>query len=263
VPERLVARSHQEAYHLWAERFSDPALMANRDRETTRRKIARLVEQLRLEPDSALLDVGPGDGALCDLVADRVARYRGVDPSPAAVAKLGALFAARPNAAFEVGSAERLPYPDGGFDVVVVNSVLHCLPSKDDVARALAELVRVCRPGGQVFVGELPFRSELARGLLPHLARKLRESGPRAFARNLWATYARPVLRGEPIVLYPATNLHVPEDELRAICAALGVGVETRRHRELRRESSTRNDYLLRRAGGADLVPGLPSAPPP
>ena len=59
--------------------------------------------------------------------------------------------------------------------------------------------------------------------------------------------YARPVLRGEPALLFPISNLHVPEDDFRAMCAPLGVAVECCRHREPRRPSLTRNDYLLMR----------------
>jgi ubiquinone/menaquinone biosynthesis C-methylase UbiE len=246
MPKKLVARDHEEAYHFWAAYFSDPALMANRDRETTRKKIARLVQQLPLNPSARVLDVGPGDGALCELAGGSVSRYCGVDPSEAAVSKLTSLFREARNVEFTVGSAERIPYADDEFDVVVINSVLHSLPSKENVTQSLAELVRVCKRGGLIFVGELPFRSELDRGLLVHLARKLREFGARAFVRNLWATYVKPVLGGGPVVLYPAANLHFPESEFQAMCSEHELSVETRRHRELRRPSSTRNDYLLR-----------------
>ena len=250
MPRKLVAKDHREAYHLWALHSSDFALMANRDAETTRQKLGRVAEQLPLAPSSSLLDVGPGDGALFRFVAQKVERCCGVDPSDAAVAKLRALFAGVPNVEFVVGSAEQIPYPDGKFDVVVVNSVLHSLASEEDVDRSLSELVRVCKPGAFLFVGEVPFRSELDRGIFVHLARKLWEFGLRAFVRNLWATYARPLRRGEPLVLYPARNLHFPEAKFLAMCSRHGASGEARRHRELRRASRTRNDYLLRIPGG-------------
>lgn len=153
-----------------------------------------------------------------------------------------------------MGSAEAIPRATASFDVVVVNSVLQMLPDQASFDRALGEALRVCRPGGVVFVGELPFRPELARGIVAHLRRKLREFGPRSFARTLVHTYVRPVLRGEPIVLYPATSLHVPEAALRAMAARRGASVECRRHRELARPSSTRNDYWIRREPGAGRV---------
>jgi ubiquinone/menaquinone biosynthesis C-methylase UbiE len=244
--KKLVARDHQQAYDLWATHFADPALMANRDAETTRRKLEALAAQLPLTPASRLLDVGPGDGALFRLVSARVLRCCGVDPSANAVARLRLAFVGGPGVEFALGSAHEIPYPDGAFDVVVINSVLQMLPGVPDIERSLRELVRVCEPGGLIFVGELPFRSELGHGLLPHLARKLREFGARSFLRNLYHVYLKPVLRGEPVVVYPASNLHVPQAEFESLCRGLGLGVECRRHRELRRPSSTRNDYLLR-----------------
>ncbi len=51
-----------------------------------------------------------------------------------------------------VADAERLPYDDDSFDLVVGHAVLHHIP---DVELALREVVRVLRPGGRfVFAGE-------------------------------------------------------------------------------------------------------------
>ena len=246
MPKKLVAKDHREAYHLWATHFDDPALMANRDAATTRRKIERVAQQLPLEADSRVLDVGPGDGALFRVIGGRVRRCCGVDPSESAVEKLTSMFREAPNVEFAIGSADALPYGDAEFDVVVINSVLHCLPSAAEVEASLAELVRVCAPEGAIFVGEMPFRSELGHGVLVHMARKLREFGLRAYLRLLYHVYVRPLLRREPVVLYPASNLHFPQAEFEAVCRRLGAEVECRRHHELRRPSLTRNDYLLR-----------------
>ena len=104
--KKRVARDHREAYDLWATHFDDPALMANRDARTTLRKLEKLARQLPLEHGSRVLDVGPGDGALFRIIAARVRRCQGVDPSVNAVAKLNALFRDAPNVEFTVGSAE-------------------------------------------------------------------------------------------------------------------------------------------------------------
>ena len=246
MPKRLTARDHREAYDLWATHFDDPALMANRDAESTRRQAAGLVRQLPLEPSTSVLDVGPGDGAFLRIIAPRVRRCCGVDPSPNAVAKLSALFRGTPNVEFAVGSAESIPSGGGEFDIVVINSVLQLLPSRAAVARSLIELMRVGKPGGLVMVGDLAFRDELDHGLLVHMARKLREYGARNFVRNIYHVYVRPFLRNQPMVLYPARHLYFAESEFVAMCQALGAQVQCRRHQELRRLSSTRNDYWLR-----------------
>jgi ubiquinone/menaquinone biosynthesis C-methylase UbiE len=48
--------------------------------------------------------------------------------------------------------AKRLPYPDGQFDVVMSNSILHHIPEPLGVLR---EAVRVARPGGLLFFRDL------------------------------------------------------------------------------------------------------------
>lgn len=248
MSRRLTAASHLEAYDLFARHSADPALMANRDGQTTKWKMERIIAQLPLASETRFLDVGPGDGALIAAVAPRVATCLGVDPSGVAVERLNGLHVGLDTVSFAVGTSQRIDVPDESFDVVVINSVLHILPALEEVRRSLRELVRVCRPGGVIFVGELPFRSELARGVLRHMSRKLWEYGPRPYARLLFDVYARPWLRGEPTILHPIGNLHVPEEELRGWCAELGVDVVVRRHHEPRRPSLTRNDYVLRRS---------------
>jgi len=53
------------------------------------------------------------------------------------------------------GDAERLPYADGSFDLVVGHAFLHHLP---DYAGALAELARVLRRGGALLIAGEPTR---------------------------------------------------------------------------------------------------------
>jgi ubiquinone/menaquinone biosynthesis C-methylase UbiE len=51
-----------------------------------------------------------------------------------------------------VADAERLPYADDTFDIVIGHAVLHHIP---DLDRAFAEILRVLKPGGRfVFAGE-------------------------------------------------------------------------------------------------------------
>jgi SAM-dependent methyltransferase len=54
-------------------------------------------------------------------------------------------------ASFEVAGAAALPFPDESFDVVVMWEVLEHLPARSEPA-AFAELVRVLRPGGRLFL---------------------------------------------------------------------------------------------------------------
>ncbi len=246
--KRLSARNHQEAYDLWASHFDDPALMTNRDNRATLKKMTHIAERLPISPDARLLDVGPGDGTLFRLLAPRVARCCGVDPSAAAVAKLESLLQDHENVEFRVGTAAAIPFEDDTFDIVVINSVLHMFETRDHIVEAMRDLARVCKADGAIYVGELPFRSELGKGVLRHLGRKLYEYGFVAFARLMSTIYLKPVLRGEPILTYPMTNLFVPMADFVALSADLGFQVQHWRHREWRRPSLTRNDYLLSHA---------------
>ncbi len=53
----------------------------------------------------------------------------------------------------QVADAERIPYDDGTFDLVLGHAVLHHLP---DVEGALREVLRVLRPGGRFVVAGEP-----------------------------------------------------------------------------------------------------------
>jgi len=101
------------------------------------------------------LDVGCGSGAVTRVMSTIVGpgRVTGVDPRPRRVA------AARTVATtdgteieFLEGAATRLPLPAASFDYTWSRFGFACQPQP---ARALAELVRVTRPGGSVVVGDL------------------------------------------------------------------------------------------------------------
>jgi SAM-dependent methyltransferase len=115
-----------------------------------------------------VLDCGCGHGMAAVVLARQGARVRAIDLSPGYLDEARARAAANGvTVAFVQADAERLPFPDGSFDRVWGNAVLHHL----DVRRAGRELFRVLAPGGlAVFCepwGENPLLS-WARGRLPY-----------------------------------------------------------------------------------------------
>jgi SAM-dependent methyltransferase len=95
---------------------------------------------------SRVLDVGCGSGELLRAIAAAGALASGVDPSPGMVEFARSV---APGADVRRGEAQRLPWPDGSFDVV---TAVNALQFADDTVEALAEFARVLVPGGIVAV---------------------------------------------------------------------------------------------------------------
>jgi ubiquinone/menaquinone biosynthesis C-methylase UbiE len=120
------------------------------------RTLWSLLPHARVGPHPAILDVGCGTGINLLEAARTLGPCRalfGVDLSP------GMLAAARRKAAaaglratFTEGDAESLGLPDASVDLVICNSAYHWF---GDRARAVREMARVLRPGGQVLLATL------------------------------------------------------------------------------------------------------------
>lgn len=110
---------------------------------------------LGLAPGERVLDVGCGSGAVTRDIARRIApggEAVGVDACPHFLA-LALELAEREGVAgaivFREGDARALPFAGASFDAVLAATVLAHIP---DGEAALAEMVRVARPGGRVGV---------------------------------------------------------------------------------------------------------------
>ena len=97
-----------------------------------------------------VLDIGCGDGGLARALAARGHAVTGLDPAEAAIA---AARARVPEARFVVGAAEALPFAKASFDACVFLNALHHVPVPN-MRTALAEALRVLRPGGAVVIVE-------------------------------------------------------------------------------------------------------------
>ena len=115
---------------------------------------SRIVALTGARPGDRVLDIGCNGGYLARLLAAAVTpggQVAGVDPSPPAIAH--ASRRAPANAAFAVGSAQDLDWPDGSFDVVTSTLAVHHIPAADRAA-AFAEMFRVTRPGGRLLIAD-------------------------------------------------------------------------------------------------------------
>ncbi len=99
-----------------------------------------------------IIDVGCGDGSLTRHLTKHGARVLGVECGPRQLAKARAAAPAGDEEIVE-GVGQALPAGDGEADVVVFSNSLHHIPA-EFMAKALAEAVRVLKPGGTVYISE-------------------------------------------------------------------------------------------------------------
>ena len=96
-----------------------------------------------------LLDVGCGTGYLLGSLASRcpdASELVGIDPAPSMI-EVATAAARDKRLIFSVGVAERLPYPDDNFDLVVSTT---SFDHWSDQQAGLRECARVLRPGGRL-----------------------------------------------------------------------------------------------------------------
>ena len=113
-----------------------------------------------------VLDVGCGEGWLVRHLRECGAgRVVGIDPLAVAIERARAADRVFADGYLE-GSAAALPLEECSFDVVVFFNSLHHVP-QDELDGALAETLRVLRPGGLIYVQEPLAKGEFHELMLP------------------------------------------------------------------------------------------------
>jgi len=150
-----------------------------------------LVRQATIKDEHTVLDVGCGTAVLTILIKKTHpnAHVIGVDADPR-ILEAAKLKAEKADAdiTLDRGSATELPYPDDSFDHVFLSMVLHHL-TREDKVRALREIWRVLKPGGELniadlakphnafmhlaslIIGRLEEASDNVKGLMPSIVR--------------------------------------------------------------------------------------------
>jgi arsenite methyltransferase len=118
----------------------------------------------RLDSGERVLDLGSGAGTDSLVAAQMVGEegsVTGIDMTPQMLAKARNAAAAMGvgNVTFVEGEAERLPFADASFDVVVSNGVIDLVPDKDAL---FAELYRVLAPGGRMQIADVTIQNPVS-----------------------------------------------------------------------------------------------------
>lgn len=123
----------------------------------------RILDRADLGPDDIVIDIGAGTGLLTLPAAVLTNRVWAVDISPAMCDYLNtkATSAGLENIEPVVASAISLPFVDAHADVVISNYCFHHLRDVQK-ERAIAEIIRVLRPGGRLVFGDMMFKIGVA-----------------------------------------------------------------------------------------------------
>jgi SAM-dependent methyltransferase len=136
------------------------------------RALELLVEASGAGPDDTVLDVACGPGLVVAAFA-RVARHAtGIDVTPAMLARARELTRGFANVTLDHGDVLPLPYADATFSIVVSRFAFHHFA---DPRAVLAEMRRVCRPGGRVVVCDLTASDDPRKAARFHEIEMLRD----------------------------------------------------------------------------------------
>jgi SAM-dependent methyltransferase len=125
-----------------------------------------------LSPDWIALEVACGAAHVSEEIAPRVRQVVGIDLTRALLdlAAHRLETAGIDNVLLQEGDAVDLPFLNGTFDLVVCRAALHHFP---DPAVQVAEMARVCRPGGRVVVSDMLAPSDGDRTVFDALHRTI------------------------------------------------------------------------------------------
>ena len=160
------ARYVQDVFERIAPRYDlMNRLMTGGQDQTWRREVIR---RARLFPGASLLDLGAGTGDLGRAALRQAPDGRVVLADfSTGMMRVGRV---RPGTALNWSAADALalPFPDGAFDAIVSGFLLRNVA---DLGRALAEMLRVLKPGGRMVALDTtrPVRSALTPLIWTHM----------------------------------------------------------------------------------------------
>jgi 2-polyprenyl-6-hydroxyphenyl methylase/3-demethylubiquinone-9 3-methyltransferase len=201
-------------YDTWRVRSLE---LLTREDFSLEREFALMLEWLQVQAGQTFLDVGTSTGNYARALGARGASVTAIDISKPMLERAQAL-TNDAGISFEQANVEALPYPDSSFDGVVVGASLN---EFFDTDQALAEMARVLRPEGKLFmmylrasdtaVGRLiqapfklsgvrfPSRDRVAQTLATHGVQRTRAELRRAVTLELYIKTERSSAEAAPL----------------------------------------------------------------
>lgn len=134
----------------------------------------RLAQELDVQVNDVILDVGSGTGNLSTRLSNKHARVIGIDMSPAGIELH---LNKNPNAEVLLHDLHyKLPFANNFVDKIVSNNVLYTI-SKDRRKFIYEEFLRVLKPGGIVVISNLTENFKPTQIYKSHLRQSLRKRG--------------------------------------------------------------------------------------
>src|SRR2546425_2264276 len=157
-----------------------------------------LVDFTGAGPEDTVLDVACGPGLVVCALAAVVRHATGIDVTPAMIERARALAAEKElgNVGWKVGDVLPLPYRDGAFSLVVSRFAFPHFPEPRAV---LAQMKRVCAPGGRVVLVDVAASEDPAEATALNRMEKLRDP-----------SHVRALTRAELRALFPDVGLPAP-----------------------------------------------------
>ncbi len=191
-----------------------------------------------------ILSIGCGTGLLLFRLAPTCEAYTGVDYAAPALANIrrGLEEKSLRNVTLVESPAHDLSaIPDGGFDVVVINSVIQYFPTAEYLRQVLRQAIAKLAPGGALFIGDVRSLSLLNAF---HTAVVLARTEPTAPLDAVASAVAKRMARESELVIDPQFF----EDFASSEPSIDGISVELKHTMASNEMSNFRYDVVLRKA---------------
>ncbi|MBD2357843.1 amino acid adenylation domain-containing protein [Tolypothrix sp. FACHB-123] len=185
----------------WNDSFTGLPIPADEMHEWMNHTLERI---LSLRPQR-VLDIGCGNGLLLFRIAPHCSYYVGTDISAEAIHHIEQQLRKETQNWSHVTLSQRAAHEmeglePGSFDTVIINSVIQYFPSVNYLAQALEKIVKLVKPGGQIFIGDVRSLSLLEAF---HTAVQLSQAIPSDSKYQLQQKIQEGIVQDTELVIHP------------------------------------------------------------